>query len=140
MNDTSEVFDVENHFRNEINRYCHLPEIGQQDAFDLWRAATDLVGGVDTLCRLVPKYGSQEVIKLVKRLAKRVLNHPTTGELHACEPSTADIATETVRTIGRRCKTVRLVTGTTVSRPDRTSARELPVLESATNRRGGSNA
>ena len=64
-------FNLETFFEDQINRHCDMPAIEPDDAFALYYAAGNLVSALADLRRLVPKYGTKEITKLVRSIGSR---------------------------------------------------------------------
>ena len=87
-------------FKREVNRRCRLPKITEQQAFDLWFAATGLVTGLEGMRRLCPDLPRTEVAKLVQALTWQSLIH---SPIDACD--VAKTATGIVEAIGQPAAT-----------------------------------
>src|SRR5688572_16929384 len=68
---------VDQFYHRAVNRYCNLPRISPQEAFELHHGAVDLISGIATLRRLAGRLGRQEISRLVQTMAwKMMINQP----------------------------------------------------------------
>lgn len=64
------AFNPDTFFQDQVNQHCDLPNIGRNDAFALYYAASDLVSALVTFRRLVPELGARELQRLVRAMGQ----------------------------------------------------------------------
>jgi hypothetical protein len=84
--------ELKTFYRDKVNEFCELPKIGEQDAFALWNAATDLVASITTLRKYCHKFGAMQIATLARTYAHRMRLPPLVARLAASIVKTIAVA------------------------------------------------